>query len=150
MDTRKKITIQDIADKANVSISTVSRVLNGKGNVAGDKELAVRQAIQELNYTPNLFAQGLAGGQSMTVGILTQDISSPLYNSIIRGVLDELSGSSYFPLMADGNWKPQKELAALADLLKPGGRWLDCAGGEHAERKPGGDCPRDAAGGNCP
>ena len=54
-------TIQDIADKANVSISTVSRVLNGNKSVGEQYRTAVLQAIEELNYQPNFFAQGRAG-----------------------------------------------------------------------------------------
>lgn len=117
-----KVTIKDIARRADVSISTVSRVLNHSDGVAEDKRAAVMQAIAELDYRPNLFAQGLAGGQSRTIGILTQVISSPLYDTILRGILEGLDGSGYSPLIADGSWIPEKELAALQTFL---GRAVD-------------------------
>jgi LacI family transcriptional regulator len=116
-DSRKKVTIQDIARRANVSITTVSRVLNQKGYVAETKRHAVLKAVSDLDYRPNVFAQGLAGGNSLTIGILTQAISSPIYDLIIRGVLEGLEGSSYFPLMADGNWIATKERDALKTFV---------------------------------
>ncbi|MFZ1400915.1 MAG: LacI family DNA-binding transcriptional regulator, partial [Candidatus Promineifilaceae bacterium] len=64
----RKITIEDIAQQANVSISTVSRVLRKSSGVAADKREAVLQAVSELDYRPNVFAQSLASGQSMTIG----------------------------------------------------------------------------------
>ena len=62
MPEKKKVTIRDIARRANVSMSTVSRVLNETTPVAADKELAVLAAVADLDYQPNIFARGLAGG----------------------------------------------------------------------------------------
>ena len=112
-----KITIQDIADRADVSISTVSRVLNSTVPVAERKRQAVLAAIAELKYKPNPVAQGLAGGRSMTVGVLTQNVSSPFYDAILRGVLQGLSSSSYSPLFADGYWDATRERKALLTLV---------------------------------
>ena len=55
----KKTTVYDIARRAGVSASTVSRILNGSAKVAADKRQAVEDAIQELNFRPNLMAQYL-------------------------------------------------------------------------------------------
>ena len=112
----KRITIQDIARRAAVSISTVSRVLNGNVVVAKPKQEAVMRAVNDLGYKPNVFAKGLASGQSMTIGVLTQDISSPFYDAILRGVLQGLRGSSYSPIIVDGHWQPEKEQKAIDAL----------------------------------
>ncbi|MBV7335119.1 substrate-binding domain-containing protein [Chloroflexi bacterium TSY] len=117
MSQTQKTTIQDIADKANVSISTVSRVLNGNTPVATSKKDAVLAAVAELNYQPNIFAQGLARGQSMTVGVLTQNVSGPIYDAILRGVLQGLEGSNYSPLFADGRWQETQEEKAIQLLM---------------------------------
>ncbi|MEZ4709846.1 MAG: substrate-binding domain-containing protein [Caldilineaceae bacterium] len=117
MSQTPNITIQDIAAKANVSISTVSRVLNGTVRVADAKKQAVLAAVAELDYQPNIFAQGLARGQSMTVGVLTQDVSGPVYDAILRGVLHELEGSGYSPLFADGRWEASQEQKAIQVLM---------------------------------
>lgn len=114
---KQKVTIQDIADKANVSPSTVSRVLSGNARVVEAKQTAVLAAIRELNYRPNIFARGLASGQSMTIGVLTQNISSPIYDAIMWGILQNLKGSGYSPIFADGYWSQEAEQNALHILL---------------------------------
>jgi LacI family transcriptional regulator len=113
MEPGKNITIQDIADQANVSISTVSRVLNRTAPVAEKTRQRVLSIISELGYKPNLFAQGLAGGQSKTIGVLTQLIGSPFYDVILRGILKGIEDSDYSPLFADGSWNADKDLIAL-------------------------------------
>lgn len=113
MESKKNITIQDIADRAKVSISTVSRVLNDTAPVADETRERVLSIIAELGYKPNLFARGLAGGQSRTIGVLTQLIGSPFYDVILRGILKGIDGSGYSPLFADGGWDAKKDMIAL-------------------------------------
>lgn len=117
MAQKKKVTIQDIARKANVSISTVSRVLNDGASVTEAKRKAVLQAMADLNYQPNVAAQALAGGQTRTIGVITQDISNPFYDAILRGVRQGLEGSGYSPIFADGRWQADKEQKAILMLL---------------------------------
>lgn len=112
-----KVTISDIADKANVSASTVSRVLRNSAGVAQKKREAVFQAVKELDYQPNIFAQSLASGQSMTIGVLTQNFGSPFYDTILQGILQGLEDTDYWPLFADGRWQPAIENQALELLL---------------------------------
>lgn len=122
MSEKNQVTIQDIANKANVSKSTVSRVLNNTVPVAPEKEAAVLAAVAELNYQPNIFARGLAGGKSLTIGILTQNVGSPFYDIIMRGIIIGLEESSYSPIFADGQWQRGVEEKALKTLL---GRRVD-------------------------
>lgn len=117
LESEKKITIMDIAGKANVSPSTVSRVLRGSAEVAEAKREAVMQAVEELHYRPNIFAQSLASGQSMTIGVLTQNFGSPFYDGILQGILLGLEKTDYWPLFADGRWHAKVELNALHLLL---------------------------------
>ena len=109
----KRITIHDIARKAGVSPSTVSRVLNSTTPVAEAKRQAVTTAIQQLDYRPNLIAQGLARGTSTIIGVLTQDIGSPFYGELLRGIEYGFRGSRYHPIFADGNWQQAEEYNAL-------------------------------------
>lgn len=113
----KKITIKDIARKANVSKSTVSRVLNNTTPVNEKKKAAVLKAMKSLDFKPNLFARGLAGGSSMTLGVVTQNIGSPFYDSVTQGLISALTGNDYSPLFVDGQWKPEIEIAAIRTLL---------------------------------
>ena len=114
---RDGVTIDDIAKRANVSKSTVSRVLNGSAVVNQQKQDAVHQAVIDLDYTPNMFAQGLASGKSMTLGILTQNIGSPFYAAIAQGVIEGLAGSGYTPLFVDGGWDHEREAVAIEALI---------------------------------
>ena len=104
----KKATVYDIARRAGVSASTVSRILNGSAKVAADKRQAVEDAIQELNFRPNLMAQYLKTGQSMTLGVLTQHVESPFSNEMLRGVEHTLQGMEYVPLIVSGHWNAEE------------------------------------------
>lgn len=115
-------TIVDIARMAGVSPATVSRVITGSVPVAADTAAAVRKAVQELDYRPNLNAQGLVRGQSMAIGILTQHPASPYFGELVRGVELGLEGSGYHAIAASGYWDPEQEREAL-DLLS--GRRVD-------------------------
>ena len=118
MTTNDNVTISDIARKAEVSASTVSRVLSGTTKVSEAKREAVLNAVADLNYQPNVFARGLASGRSMTIGVLTQNFGSPFYDAIIQGVIQGLSKTEYFPIFADGQWQPDIELEAIEAMLR--------------------------------
>lgn len=133
MSQNQQVTIQDIADKANVSISTVSRVLNGNVRVAEAKKSAVLAAVEELNYQPNIFAQGLARGQSKTIGVITQNVGGSVYDTMLRGILQALDGSGYSPLCADGRWQAQQEQKAIQLLLSRRIDGLIVMGGNSSE-----------------
>jgi LacI family transcriptional regulator len=122
MSHRKTLTIDDIARKAKVSKSTVSRVLNNSSPVKESKRLAVIRTMEQLDYRPNAFARGLAGGLSMTIGIVTQNIGSPFYDSVTQGILRGLARSDYSPIFADGQWIPDVERSAIKTLI---GRQVD-------------------------
>lgn len=79
------ISIADVAKKANVSISTVSRVLNRRDLVNEKTRLRVESAISELGYRPNAFARGLMLGRSDIVGLVLPDLHGEFYSEIIRG-----------------------------------------------------------------
>ncbi len=122
MAINKSITIHDIARQAGVSPSTVSRVLNGTTPVAESKRTAVLAAVNSLQYRPSVIAQGLARGRTAVIGVLTQDIASPFYGEILKGIEQGLSGTGYHPMFASGNWRLDDEQAAL-EMLQ--GRQVD-------------------------
>lgn len=96
---KQKVTIYDIAYRAGVSQSTVSRVLSGSTKVNEDKRQAVLAAVEELGYKPNLFAQRLAQGGSPIVGILSSDTQTPFFTQVISGIQLEIAQSPYLPLI---------------------------------------------------
>lgn len=110
-------TISDIAARAKVSKSTVSRVLNSSATVSPAKKKAVLHAMKALGYQPNVFARSLAGGRSMTIGIVTQNIGSPFYDAIAQGAIASLGGTGVTPIFVDGQWQHSTELEVIRTLL---------------------------------
>ncbi len=109
-------TLNDVAKHANVSPSTVSRILNGTASVSPDKRKSVEEAISLLGYRPNLMAQALAKGRSMTIGVVTQAISSPFYGETFVGIEQGLASSGYHPMFISGHWRAEEEREAV-DIL---------------------------------
>jgi len=79
------VSIDDVAKKANVSISTVSRVLNRRNIVNDRTRKRVESAIRDLGYRPNVFARGLMLQKSNILGLVLPDLHGEFYSEIIRG-----------------------------------------------------------------
>ncbi|WP_341678363.1 substrate-binding domain-containing protein [Niveibacterium sp. SC-1] len=110
-------TVLEVAAVAGVSPSTVSRILNGTARVSEEKRQAVERAIEELNFKPNLLAQSLKRGNSMTVGVLTQAVDSPFFNESLKGIEDGLAGTGYAPLIVSGHWNAKEEAERVGLLM---------------------------------
>ena len=110
-------TIGSVAAMAGVSPSTVSRILNGTAVVNESKRKAVDKAIAELGYVPNPVARGLAGGNTFSIGVITQAIDSPFYGAALRGIEDELDQAGYCPLFISGHWNAAAETRGIQLLL---------------------------------
>jgi len=84
-----QVTLQDVADRAGVSLTTASRVVSdGQRRVGGQLASRVHQAVAELGYTANLQARAVATGQSNMVGVVVHDIADPYFSSIAAGLID--------------------------------------------------------------
>mgnify|MGYP002633099816 FL=1 len=113
-----QVTLQTVARVAGVSPSTVSRILNGTANVSQGKRKLVEEAIRRLGFRPNQIARSLAGGRTMTIGVLTQYIDSPFYGAGIRGIEEVLSGAGYIPIFTSGFWDIRQERKRLQSLME--------------------------------
>ncbi|HET7017060.1 MAG TPA: LacI family DNA-binding transcriptional regulator [Streptosporangiaceae bacterium] len=83
------VTLQDVADRAGVSLTTASRVLSdGPRRVGSQLADRVNQAAAELGYTANLQARAVATGQSNMVGVVVHDIADPYFSSIAAGLIE--------------------------------------------------------------
>lgn len=89
------VSIEDVAKRANVSISTVSRVLNRRNLVNERTRKRVEQAIQELGYRPNVFARGLMLRKSNILGFVLPDLHGEFYSEIIRGATQQARELGY-------------------------------------------------------
>jgi len=83
---RARPTMKDVAIAADVSLKTVSRVVNGEPGVTPDTEQRVREAIKTLGFRRNDSARLLRTGQAATVGLVLEDIGDPFYSALSRGV----------------------------------------------------------------
>ena len=110
------ITLEMVAQAAGVSPSTVSRILNGTAVVSALKKQAVDDAIARLGFVPNPMARGLAGGRTLSIGVVTQAIDSPFYGAALRGVEDELDPAGYSPLFVSGHWNAVAEARCIEVL----------------------------------
>lgn len=91
----KQATIKDIAAMANVSIATVSRVMNKTANVRPEVASRVRQAAKALSYSPNAVARSLKKARTSMIGFLVSNISDPFFTAIARGIESYIQDYGY-------------------------------------------------------
>lgn len=110
-------TIRDVALKANVSIATVSRVLNHSANVSPEIRSAVLKAQKALNFFPNANARALAQRESNTIGMVVSDVSDPYFATAIRSCDDAIQPIGYSLLIAQGHHDAEREKRAIDSLI---------------------------------
>lgn len=113
---KQKATLEKVAERAGVSPSTVSRILNGTAVVSEEKRRAVERAIAALGFVPNPVARGLAGGRTLSIGVVTQAIDSPFYGAALSGIEDELDKAGYSALFVSGHWNAVEEARCIEVL----------------------------------
>ena len=79
-------TIKDVAQRAGLSISTVSRYLNHHPYISEDKKIKIQQAMDELDYVPNSVAMQLRSNKSYTIGIIVPRITNPYFAYLIDAI----------------------------------------------------------------
>jgi LacI family transcriptional regulator len=97
----KGVTINDVAAKAGVSLSTVSRALNGNPTVDPALVARVQDAAAELNYTASPVARSLVLGRTQTVAVVVPDLGNPTFQAILRGLSRAAAADDYHVLVAD-------------------------------------------------
>lgn len=110
------ITIEDIANKAGVSIATVSRVINGSKPVSNELRLKVMSAIDECNFKPNALAKGLVTRTTHIIGIVLPDIGNPVFGNLIKGLNRVVSARGYTLMITDSEGKVANE-RKLLDIM---------------------------------
>lgn len=111
-------TIKDVSRLANVSISTVSRVINKSANVAPEKEAAVLKAMAELNFQPNSFAQALVNKKSNCIGVLVGDLcGGPFFAQMMRGIENKILPENKYVIVMSGNHDHEREKNSIEALL---------------------------------
>lgn len=112
-----KVTIKDIAEKANVSVATVSRVVNNKSKGVGEEtRKRILDLVREYNYQPSAVARGLVTKKSKIIGLIIPDLTNPFYPKMAKGIEDVAHENGYNIILCDGNNSKEKE-AAYLDFL---------------------------------
>ena len=111
------ITIYDVAREANVSMATVSRVVNGNPNVKPATRKKVSEVIDRLGYRPNAVARGLASKKTTTVGVIIPDISNIFYAELARGIEDIATMYKYNIILSNSDENKDKEFHLLNTML---------------------------------
>lgn len=106
-------TIKDIADLAQVSITTVSRVLNNRRDVKEETREKVNKAIQALGYSPNIVARGLVLKRSNVIGFIVPDITNPSFPELARGIVAKARSYGYSVMFYDTNHDRKVEKEAI-------------------------------------
>lgn len=112
----KKPTIKDVARLSKFSIATVSRVLNGKGNVSPDIAKQVIEVAEQLNYTPNQLAKGLKGQKSNIIGIVVPDLGDPYFMEVIQLLQMKLQPENLHMIVTESKYNDKKEREILQQL----------------------------------
>lgn len=112
------VTIKDIAEKANVSITTVSMIINNKGDSFSEEtRKKVLEIVKEMNYKPNALARSLVTKKTKTIGLILPDITNPFYPEIARAIEDVANSLGYNLILCNTDNKVEKEIEYI-EILK--------------------------------
>jgi LacI family transcriptional regulator, galactose operon repressor len=114
------ITLKSIADQLKVSVTTVSRVLNGKSDtyrISKETKRRILNAAKELNYSPNQLARGLRLQKTHTIGYIIPDISNPFFSSIAKTVEKSARKFGYSIILCDSEENTEMEISLLQLML---------------------------------
>src|SRR5699024_3662967 len=112
------VTIYDVAREANVSMTTVSRVVNGNPNVKPTTRKKVLRTIERLGDRPNALALVMASKQTTTVGTIIPDISSIFFCELARGIEDIATMYKYNMILSNSDQNKEKELRLINTMLE--------------------------------
>ncbi len=116
---KQKVNIKDVAARANVHPSTVSRVLNPstRSMVSVDVANRVTRIADEMGYARSPLASGLRTGRSYTIGVIIPDLSNPVFPPVVRGIERTLGAAGYIAVLADSDNNPNSEMAIFESMV---------------------------------
>lgn len=103
-------TLKDVAEKSGVTVTTVSRMLNGRGYVSDKTKKKIKQAMKELNYQPNELARALSLKRSSFIGLIVPSASNMFFCKVIDSVEHFVSMNGYKLLLCTSNHEVKKEI----------------------------------------
>ncbi|WP_370270513.1 LacI family DNA-binding transcriptional regulator [Nioella sp.] len=130
---RPQLTLRDVAEAANVSEMTVSRVLRNRGDVSQATRARVLEAARSLGYVPNKIAGALASSRVNLVGVVIPSLSNMVFPQVLAGISDVLDDTDLQPVFGATHYKPEREEEVIYEMLswRPSG--MIVAGIEHSD-----------------
>lgn len=110
------VRLKDIAERAGVSINTVSRALKDKADIGGDTKDRIKKIAEEMGYIPHATASGLRSNHNKTIGVVVTHLDNTFYSQILQGINDTLSESGYTILVLSSNEDLGKEERIIKTL----------------------------------
>ena len=108
--------MREVADRAGVAMSSVSRVLSGHPDVSPKMRRVVMEAVRELGYRPDMLAQGLRRGKTFSVGFTVSDIANPVLAEIVTGAEKRLREAGYSLLLTNSEGSPDLDVEHISLL----------------------------------
>ena len=114
----KRVTIEDVAKEAGVSMMTVSRESNDKDGISEETKLKVIEIVEQVGYQPSGLARALVTNRSCSLGLIMPDVANPFFSQIARGAEDVAYDSGYNVFLVNTNEDIKREEVALNSLLE--------------------------------
>ncbi|OPJ60216.1 LacI family DNA-binding transcriptional regulator [Clostridium oryzae] len=113
------VTIKDIARLAEVSVTTVSKIINNKDNdISETTKTRVKNIIKEYNYIPNKLAQSMITKKTKTIGLIIPDVRNPFFTELVRGAEDKASEKDYNLIFCNSDDDIKKEIKYINALVE--------------------------------
>jgi LacI family transcriptional regulator len=116
----RKVSIADIGERAGLSITTVSRVLNGKAEqyrIGKKSQQKIKEAAEELEYIPNYFASNLKSGKSRTIAIIVPSLTNPFFAGFASEINSEVRRFGYISIIGDSDENNETEKLELQQMV---------------------------------
>src|SRR6056297_2063507 len=110
------VTIRDVAEEADVSATTVSRVFNHDHLVNSQTRKKVMQVARRMGYSPNATARSLSQGRTRSLGVILPAPHGEFFSELIRGVDEAAQEADHFLLIASSHYDPEESESALQSL----------------------------------
>jgi LacI family transcriptional regulator len=114
--TPRRVTLVDLAERASVSVATVSRALSGDPQISEATQARVRRIADDLKYVPNVTARSLVMQSSTTFGLMTPDVTDPIHAQVVTGFQQQATEHKYSVVLSNGFWDEETERRALREF----------------------------------
>ncbi|MEP4034140.1 LacI family DNA-binding transcriptional regulator [Roseibium polysiphoniae] len=126
------MTLREVARQADVSVATVSRVLNGSDKVVPETRDRIQAMIEQLGYLPNPAARTLNSGRTMTVGAIVPTLYHSIFAKFLHGLEKRLSEQGFSLVVSTSDWDQEIEATKARHMLAMGAEALVVSGVDHS------------------